>query len=111
LYLQKRYIQGWQVDVWVFCRYKTHMATKRGRPRGDPTRTKAEYLEVRLDPAEKQAFKEAADLAGLALSAWVRERLRIAARAELDAVGRTPGFLQRVIDTPPLDGGEKGLSG
>ncbi len=51
---------------------------RRGRPRKSNTRE--EYLEVRLDGPEKQAFKDAADLSGLAVSAWVRERLREAAK-------------------------------
>src|ERR1700757_5007489 len=65
------------------------MARKRGRPPVDPDKAKAEYLDVRLEVAEKEAFKEAADLAGLALSAWVRERLRLAARDEMQKGGRT----------------------
>jgi predicted HicB family RNase H-like nuclease len=66
----------------------------KGRPR--QANTRGEYLEVRLDVREKTAFKEAADLAGLALSAWVRERLRQAARQELQASGRTVAFLDDV---------------
>lgn len=58
-----------------------------------PGKTKAEYLEVRLENAEKQAFKDAADLAGLALSAWVRERLRTAARRELEDADKPIAFL------------------
>ena len=72
------------------------MAKKRGRPPVGPEKTKAEYLEVRLEVAEKQAFKEAADIAGLALSAWVRERLRRAARKELEESGRPIAFLPSV---------------
>jgi hypothetical protein len=54
---------------------------KRGRPKID--RRKEDCLDIRLETAEKQAFKDAAELAGLDLSAWVRERLRAAAREEL----------------------------
>jgi hypothetical protein len=54
---------------------------------------KSDYLEVRLGTAEKQAFKDAAELAGIALSAWVRERLRQSARKELDAAGQPVPFL------------------
>jgi hypothetical protein len=46
-----------------------------------------------LEVTEKQAFKQAADLAGLALSAWVRERLRLAARDELERAGYSVSFL------------------
>ncbi len=70
----------------------------REKPRnGRPVRsqTRDEYLEVRLDAAEKQAFKEAAGLSGLAMSAWVRERLRKAARQELEEAGRDVTFLAK----------------
>jgi hypothetical protein len=56
-------------------------------------RTKDEYLDVRLERAEKQAFKEAAELAGIPLATWVRERLRHVARRELQAAGRPIAFL------------------
>ena len=69
------------------------MARKRGRPPVDPEKAKAAILEVRLEVAEKNAFKEAADLAGLALSAWVRERLRRAARKELEEADLSVPFL------------------
>ena len=76
-----------------FCWYTEEMAKKRtGRLPRD--KTKGDYLEVRLDADEKQAFKDTADLAGLALSAWVRERLRLAARKELEGAGRTVAFLR-----------------
>jgi hypothetical protein len=48
---------------------------------------------MRLDVAEKQAFRDAAELAGLDLSAWIRERLRTVARQELESVGRPVAFL------------------
>ena len=72
------------------------MAKKRGRPTVDPSKTKSEYLEVRVSVAEKQAFREAADLAGLALSAWIRERLRQVAQKELETHGRRAAFLQQI---------------
>jgi uncharacterized protein (DUF1778 family) len=59
-----------------------------------PEKTKADYLEVRVEAVEKSAFREAADIAGLALSAWVRERLREAARKELKSAGRVVAFLE-----------------
>jgi hypothetical protein len=46
-----------------------------------------------LEVAEKQAFKDAAELAGLPLSTWVRERLRRAAREELEEAHRPVAFL------------------
>jgi hypothetical protein len=66
---------------------------KRGRPRKDPDRAKGDYLDIRLETAEKQAFRDAAELAGLDLSAWVRERLRTTARKELEGAGRPVAFL------------------
>jgi hypothetical protein len=71
------------------------MATKRGRPPADPARAKVEHLDIRLETQEKRAFKEAAELAGLALSAWIRERLRRAARKELEGSGRPVPFLAK----------------
>ena len=56
---------------------------------------KTERIEIRVQEPEKQAFEEAAEIAGLALSAWVRERLRKAATAELESVGRPIPFLRR----------------
>jgi hypothetical protein len=55
---------------------------------------KSEYMEIRLGPAEKQAFKDAADLAGLGVSAWVRERLRRIAAKELQDASRPVAFLE-----------------
>jgi uncharacterized protein (DUF1778 family) len=75
------------------------MSTKqrrRGRPKKDPDRTKGEYLDIRLEAAEKQAFRDAAGLAGLDLSAWVRERLRTMARKELENAGQPVAFLARL---------------
>ena len=54
---------------------------------------KTDHLKLRLTPSEKDGFQEAADLAGLALSAWVRERLRAAARRELVEAGKQVPFL------------------
>jgi hypothetical protein len=42
--------------------------------------------------AEKEAFFSAADVAGLSLSAWIRERLRSIARRELLEVGKDVPF-------------------
>jgi hypothetical protein len=71
---------------------------KRGRPPKGADRVKAEYLDIRLAAAEKQAFRDAAELAGLDLSAWVRERLRGAARKELEAADLPVPFLTRSSD-------------
>ena len=70
------------------------MSTKQNRPK--PTvRTRAEILQVRLTPAEKTAFVRAAEVSGIELSAWVRERLRTLAARELQAVGEQASFLEK----------------
>ena len=61
-----------------------------------PGQAKGEYLELRLDVTEKQAFKDAATLSGMALSVWVRERLRKAARKELEDADKPVAFLDRL---------------
>jgi uncharacterized protein (DUF1778 family) len=68
------------------------MNNNRGRPKKPLVRH--EYLEVRLESAEKQAFKDAADLAGIPVSSWVRERLRRAAVRELEDAAIPIAFLQ-----------------
>jgi hypothetical protein len=87
------YMQGTLLDSLDFCLYKTGMGKKRGRPRVDPGTAKAVHLDIRLEVDEKQAFKDAADLAGLGLSAWIRERLRRMARKELSEAGRPVAFM------------------
>jgi hypothetical protein len=64
---------------------------KRAAPRKNAV--KSDNLLVRLGPAEKATFADAAALSGLSLSAWVRERLRRVARRELEDAGRPVGFL------------------
>jgi antitoxin component of RelBE/YafQ-DinJ toxin-antitoxin module len=56
---------------------------------------KSELLQLRLGAEEKRAFQEAAELAGLPLSAWVRLRLRWAATRELEDAGLHIGFLPK----------------
>lgn len=55
---------------------------------------KQELLQVRVDSEEKEAFADAAELAGIALSAWVRERLRQNATRELETASRPVPFLK-----------------
>jgi uncharacterized protein (DUF1778 family) len=57
---------------------------------------KTERMELRLSPEEKQAFQLAADIAGAPLGAWMRERLRKAATVELESMGRSIPFLERL---------------
>jgi hypothetical protein len=55
---------------------------------------KSEVMRLRLTSEEKQAFEAASDLAGIALSAWCRERLRRAARIELEDAGQQIPFIR-----------------
>jgi predicted HicB family RNase H-like nuclease len=70
------------------------MKTKRGRPPKSPDRLRNDKLLVRLEPNEKEAFQDAADLAGVSLSSWVRERLRRMALKELQEAARPVAFLK-----------------
>ena len=59
-------------------------------------RMKAYNLQVRLSQAEKESIKLAAEAAGLSVSSWLRDRLRKAARTELQASGQKVPFLESV---------------
>jgi uncharacterized protein (DUF1778 family) len=65
-----------------------------GRPKKAASERKRESVEIRMTPDEKRAFRDAAEIAGLPVSAWVRERLRVAAIRELEAVGKIAAFLE-----------------
>lgn len=62
------------------------------RPKKKPEESRAKLLQVRLQGREYEVFKEAAEQSGLDLSAWVRERLRNAARSDLKKYGGTDSF-------------------
>ena len=68
------------------------MTQKRGRPK--TSHRLDEYLEIRVDSAEKEAFRDAANLAGIPLATWARERLRRAAVRELEEAGEKIAFLK-----------------
>jgi uncharacterized protein (DUF1778 family) len=72
---------------------KKRKPSKQGRPRKPPEKSKGERLQIRVEPAEKQAFTEAAQLAGQDVSVWVRDQLRRAARQALEESGRSVPFL------------------
>lgn len=57
---------------------------------------KTETMEIRLQTEEKRAFQGAAELAGIPLSAWVRERLRGAAIRELEGAGLKIPFIRQL---------------
>lgn len=71
----------------------TKAKKRRGRPPKSSGRTKSESVLLRLQPAEKEAFSEASGLAGISLSAWIRERLRSVAARELESASRPVAFL------------------
>jgi hypothetical protein len=65
----------------------------RGRPRKRRGSMKSASVLLRLEPSEKQGFAQAAELAGVPLAVWMRERLRRAAVSELRGGGRVVPFL------------------
>ena len=61
---------------------------------------KTETLLIRLTADEKEGFLTAAELVGIPLSSWVRERLRLVAIRELESANRAVPFVAHV----PLGG-------
>ena len=57
---------------------------------------KEQTIQIRLTDAEKRGFQAAADLAGIPLSSWVRERLRFAAIRDLESAGVQIPFVEPV---------------
>ncbi len=57
---------------------------------------KEQVLQIRLTDSEKQGFQMAANLAGIPLSSWVRERLRLAAIRDLESAGQKIPFVERI---------------
>jgi predicted HTH domain antitoxin len=66
---------------------------KRGRPQKPENSVKKRILQVRLLQEEKDAFEDAAKLAGLSCASWMRTRLREIARKELEAAQKKVKFL------------------
>lgn len=65
---------------------------RRGRPKKSSDKIQTESLDVRCVTAEKEAFRAAADLAGMPISAWVRDRLRKASAKELQDANKLVAF-------------------
>ena len=65
---------------------------------------KTQDVRLRVSPDEKRAFQDAASLAGIPLSAWIRERLRLAAIRELEGMGQQVPFIRRVPLRESSDG-------
>ena len=57
---------------------------------------KTTTAQIRLTEDEKDGFLQCAELAGISLSSWIRERLRLAAIRELEAAGRKVPFVKPV---------------
>lgn len=68
-------------------------------------RYKSDTLQIRLTEAEKAGFLEAAHLAGVPLSSWVRERLRMASIRELEGAGKKVPFVAPVPLGPRVANG------
>jgi uncharacterized protein (DUF1778 family) len=60
-------------------------------------RARTGRLALRVEPSEKEAFEQAAELAGVPVSAWIRERLRRAARRELEDANKAIPFLKSKV--------------
>jgi uncharacterized protein (DUF1778 family) len=59
-------------------------------------REKSETIQIRVTAQEKSGFTEAAEIAGISLSSWVRERLRNASIRELEAIGKRVPFVKPI---------------
>ena len=78
---------------WIYNVSMDNTKAKRGRPPKADGQAKSESILLRLDPAEKAGFTEAANVAGLPLTVWMRERMRRIAAEELRASGKAVPFL------------------
>ena len=56
--------------------------TRMGRP-PKGKRTQTERIHLRTESEEKAAYEQAAEIAGLGLSDWIRNRLNAAAKREI----------------------------
>jgi len=61
--------------------------------------TKDRILQIRISEEEKKGFETAAAIAGIPLSSWVRERLRLACIRDLEATGQKAPFLATITLT------------
>ena len=57
---------------------------------------KISVVQVRITASEKEGFKRSAEIAGIGLSAWIRQRLRSAAIRDLQEVGEKAPFLEKI---------------
>lgn len=54
---------------------------------------KEKTIQIRVTEDEKLGFEKASSLAGISLSSWIRERLRLAAIRDLEIAGQRAPFL------------------
>ena len=59
--------------------------------------SKQKQVQIRLTDTEKQSFEMCADIAGIPLAAWMRERLRVTAQDELEMAGMKAPFMDELI--------------
>jgi uncharacterized protein (DUF1778 family) len=57
------------------------------RPRKEEDRVHSASIRIRLTPDHDALIRQAAELAGISLSDWIRERLIRAARKEIGQAG------------------------
>lgn len=58
--------------------------------------SKSQTVQIRVTEAERIGFRQAAKLAGIPLSSWVRERLRVSAIRELEHAGQRVPFIEQI---------------
>ena len=71
-----------------FVRTFLGMSTRIGRPPKSGDKAMGERLEIRVDSTEKAAYAEAAKIAGLDRSEWMRSTLNAAARRLIKGRGQ-----------------------
>lgn len=78
-----------------FCVFYLYIYSMKTRPRGRPRQTdpRNDRIAIVSTSSEKRAFQDAADLAGVSLSTWIRERLRKSAIKELEDAAIPIAFL------------------
>jgi hypothetical protein len=57
---------------------------------------KSTTIQIRLTAKEKDGMLQASKIAGISLSAWIRERLRIATIRELEGAGIAAPFVDMI---------------
>ena len=67
------------------------MAYDNGMARPKAEQTQSVSLRLRMFPDQEQLIRQAARLAGISISAWIRERLVRAARREVSQAARYEG--------------------